>query len=145
MLTEICQYLRNWFDKTRLIGDFTIENGVIFYGNDNVLSLVSGQYFRIVGSYLNDGVYAYPASNLNDESFTGAIWIMAVPPVIVELADEIGEWVEENAAVISSPYVSESFGGYSYSLRAGSDSSGVQGGVTWQSQFASRLAPWRKI
>ena len=145
MLTEICQYLRNWFDKTRLIGDFTIENGVIFYGNDNVLSLVSGQYFRIVGSYLNDGVYAYPASNLNDESFTGAIWIMAVPPVIVELADEIGEWVEENAAVISSPYASESFGGYSYSLRAGSDSSGVQGGATWQSQFASRLAPWRKI
>lgn len=144
MLTQICQYLRNWFERTKLFGEIVIEGGVISIGG-NVISLLDGQYFRIIGSVLNDGVHAYPASDLQDETFNGAIWCMAVPPVIVELAEDIQKWTEDNEAAISSPYSSESFGGYSYSLKSGSDSSGSQGGVTWESQFASRLSPWRKI
>lgn len=145
MLTEICQYLRNWFDKTRIIGTFTIENGVISYGNGNVIDLLTGQYFRIVGSVLNDGVYAYPVSDLKNETFDGAVWYMAVPPELVTLSQEIEEWIAANNTAILSPYQSESFGGYSYNLRGSSNSSGQQMAPTWQSQFAARLAPWRKI
>ena len=29
MLTELCQELRNWFDRERYYGTFTIENGNI--------------------------------------------------------------------------------------------------------------------
>ena len=42
----------------------------------------------------------------------------------------------------SSPYVSESFGGYSYTKRSGSDSGSVGG---WQEAFKARLSPWRKL
>lgn len=141
MLTELCKYLRNWFDETsakeRLPywdGEFTIADGALVGFSD---LLLPGQYFRISDSLLNDGVYRYPAE-LRDEVFTGRIQSMAVPPEIVALDAEITAWREANASAINSPYQSESFGGYSYSLRGDT-------GATWQSQFASRLGPWRKI
>ena len=43
-----------------------------------------------------------------------------------------------------SPYMSESFGGYSYSKGASNTASGGSV-VTWQDAFKTRLAPWRKI
>lgn len=59
MLTELCQELRNWFDRgqPKWYGTFTIENGALVLRDD--MSLKDGQYFRIVGSALNDGVYQY--------------------------------------------------------------------------------------
>lgn len=136
MLTEICQYLRNWFEISKSFGWHSIVNGEIVGEN-----LLDGQYFRIVGSALNDGVYQYGVDKLKDETFHGAVWAMAVPPAVATLAKDISDWVATNATAINSPYQSESFGGYSYSLRGGSDA----GGLTWESQFAARLAPWRKI
>lgn len=144
MLTQVCQYLRNWFERTKYIGDFTIISGDITYGDGSALPLLSGQYYRIVGSVLNDGVHQVgEGQSLEDESFTGSVWSMAIPPEFLTLVEDIGEWTEANAVAINSPYQSESFAGYSYSK-------GYAGGngtdaVTWQSQFAARLAPWRKI
>lgn len=148
MLTEICQYLRNWFEVTKYFGEFTISGGTITYDDGSELPLLEDQYFRIVGSIFNDGVHKYGDSKdtLKDETFNGSIWSMAVPPVIVVLAGEIANWITANTEAINSPYQSESFGGYSYSFKYGNQSSeGGMGGATWQSQFASRLAPWRKI
>lgn len=145
MLTELCKYLRNWFDensaKERLPywdGTFTIENGALV----GFSGLLNGQYFRISDSLLNDGVYQYPATNLKSETFTGRIQSMAIPPEIVTLDEEITAWRTAHAEALNSPYQSESFGGYSYSLKSGLDG---ENGVSWRSQFASRLAPWRKI
>ena len=134
MLTQVCQYLRNWFERTKYIGDFTITSGELTYEDGNTLPLLSGQYYRIIGSVLNDGVHQVGEDDLKDESFHGSVWSMAVPAVVEDLATEISNWIASNTAAINSPYQSESFGGYSYSLRA-----------SWQSQFAARLAPWRKI
>lgn len=136
MLEKLLRHLRNWFVVPNGIqtGKFTIEGGSI-----TLPFLLKGQYFRIVGSVLNDGVYKYPAATLKNETFTGAIWPLAVPAEIIELAEEISEWNEKNTI---SPYTSESFGGYSYT-RATNGESGLA--VTWQDAFRSRLNPWRKL
>lgn len=148
MLTELCAEIRNYFlrdyRKDIHVGTFTISNGSI----EPLSFLQDGQYFRIVGSVLNDGVYKYGESNssLKDEVFSGAVWAMAVPPAVIALSQEIDDWVTANSAVLSSPYQSESFGGYSYSKASGgtkADGSGVAYG--WQSQFANKLSPYRRI
>lgn len=145
MLNEICKELNNWFDIKRIIGDFTIENGIII---DNTVtdSLQDGQYFRIVGSVFNDGVYDNNSA-LKDEHFHGAVWLMAVPPEMVSLAKDISEWQAKYGGVDStsmSPYSSESFGGYSYTKSSGSTPSG-SGEGSWQGVFANRLKLYRKV
>ena len=144
MLTEVLQYLRNWFEKSKYVSNFIISGGNITFPDGSLVPLVSGQYFRVIGSVFNDGVHEYGNAELQDEAFSGAVWVMAVPPAVVALAGEIEDWTAANADAIKSPYQSESFGGYSYSLKAG-QSSGGSTGPTWQSQFADRLAQWRKI
>lgn len=53
-IEDICRELNNWFDVKRAIGDFEItENGLTSFYDD----LYDDQYYRIVGSALNDGVY----------------------------------------------------------------------------------------
>lgn len=141
MLTELCAELKNYFlrDQSKDIHSGTYE---IIGGSIDLPFLIDGQYFRIVGSILNDGVYCYPAYNLADETFTGAIWAMAVPPAVVSLADEIDNWTSANAETLNSPYTSESFGGYSYSKASGMNGSGA---YSWRDQFASRLSKWRRL
>lgn len=148
MLTELCQELRNWFELKKHFGTFKIEGGQL---TDSSF-LQDGQYFRIVGSVFNDGVYQNDLSNpevLTDEEFRGAIWAMAVPPTVVALSDKIDEWQAMYGGVGSqnlSPFQSESFGGYSYSKGSGGSGSGNGSSVpTWQSTFADELSRWRKI
>lgn len=148
MLGEICAYLRNWFDEdsrhNRLphwSGTFTIADGELsgFPGE-----LLDGQYFRVIDSNLNDGVYQWPAK-LKDEVFDGTIQSMRVPLEIIALDADITSWLAENQKAINSPYTSESYGGYSYTLRVPTGADGADSGLTWQSQFKARLSPWRKL
>lgn len=142
MLTELCAELKNYFLRDRdadiHYGEYTISGGSI-----DLPFLLDGQYFRIVGSVLNDGVYKYPSYGLRDETFTGAVWALAVPPAVIALSEEIEAWNTKNADVLASPYTSESFGGYSYTKASGSSASG--GAYSWKDQFASRLAKWRRL
>jgi len=142
MLTELCAELKNYFLRDRdadiHYGEYTISGGSI-----DLPFLLNGQYFRIVGSVMNDGVYQYPVSDLADEVFTGAVWSMAVPPSVIDLAAEIKAWNEANAVTLASPYTSESFGGYSYTKASGNSASG--GAYSWKDQFASRLSKWRRL
>lgn len=149
MLDQICAEIKNYFVVARYFGVFTIADGDIDLSElttDN--SLQQGQYFRIVGSVFNDGVYKYGEElNLTDEVFDGAIWTMAVPKELEELAGEIAQWIIDNQGALNSPYQSESFGGYSYSLK-GSGLSGnakSSNNITWQSQFSNRYNRWRKM
>ena len=143
MLTELCAELKNYFLRDREAdihyGEYTISGGSI-----DLPFLLDGQYFRIVGSVLNDGVYQYPVSDLADEEFSGAVWAMAVPPAVIALSAEIEAWNAKNAETLASPYTSESFGGYSYTKASGASSSG-SGAFTWRDQFASRLAKYRRL
>lgn len=123
-------------------GGLHLGNFVIGGGRINI-KLLNGQYFRIVGSVFNDGVYRYTDDlELVDEEFEGAVWALAIPRCVLELAKEIKEWNEKNGAAAAGPYQSESFGGYSYTKATDAVTGGA---VTWQSAFRSRLAEWRKI
>ena len=148
MLTELCAYLKNWFERSMIYGTITIHDGRVLLYED---VMQDGQYFRIVGSIFNDGVYMHSEESgndeLKDETFDGAVWLMAVPREVISLADEIQQWRDKNEALDSnamSPYDSESFGGYSYSKSSGTSETG--GGIGgWQTAFSNRLARWRKI
>lgn len=195
MLTDICQYLRNWFDRKmpKLYGTFTIQNGILWLASNQVkvygtfttedgvivkaldgtespdkiftvsddsmvidvnspapLSdvLKTGQYIRIVGSVFNDGVHTFPNDeSLEDETFTGTVWGMAIPKAVIAIADDIKAWQSKYGgadSVAMSPFQSESFGGYSYSKGSVAGASGGSG-VSWMDVFARRLSPWRKI
>lgn len=145
-LTEVCQELRNWFDRGRYNGTFEISNGII-----TADFLVSGQYYRIIGSLFNDGVHKYGDVNdtLTDETFDGAIWSMAVPKPVIKLVTEIAKWrlrYESADSTNMSPFVSESFAGYSYSKGgAGSGSSEAATPTSWKTAFRSNLNAWRKL
>lgn len=155
MIGQICAYLRNWFELKKLFGEFKIENGVITYSDGLALPLLNNQYFRIIGSVFNDGVHQYPppitpTPTLKDETFKGAVWAMAVPQDILDLADEIAEWVSKYGgaeSTVNSPYSSESFDGYSYSKASGggSQSASEPSAGDWRGVYGSRLAEWRKI
>ena len=139
MLEQVLMNIRNWFTVEGGIhsGTFSIKDGGI-----TLPFLVDGQYFRICGSVFNDGLHQYPATDLVDEEFSGVIWALAIPPAVVDLADEIQKWQEKNGEVASSPFSSESFGGYSYSKATDAETGGA---VTWQSAFKRQLSAWRKI
>ena len=145
MLYEICEHLNNFFDTRdgdyidRSAGTFVISSGVI---SPLSSSLIGGQYIRIVGSRLNDGVWLLPAdltiSDLEDETFTGAVFGLAIPKDLVTLDSEITAYVTANPA---SGYVSESFGGWSGTKATGSNGAPL----SWKSVFAARLNRWRKL
>lgn len=142
MLEQICAFIHNFFYGDRYSGTFTISNGTL-----TVPGLINGQYFRICGSRLNDGVYQYPADDLTDETFTGVIWDMRPPKAFLNLVTEIEAWVAQYGDAVSGPYQSESFGGYSYSLKTGTNASGGQdsNAGSWQGVFRPQLNQWRKL
>lgn len=147
MLSEICQELKNWFDRDqpRLYGAFEISGGKLI-DDDFVGVIKENQYFRIIGSVFNDGVYKYTEElELTDELFVGSIWLMAIPKEVIALSEEIDAWLQEYGGVLNTPYSSESFGGYSYTKASGSGSGGSSANPSWQSIFGSKLNKWRKI
>lgn len=139
MLEQILRHLNNWFLVDIHEGAFTVENGSIA-----LPFLQSGQYFRIVGSVFNDGLHQYPASDLTDETFSGAVWALAVPKAVVDLSAEIAAWQEKHGDAVLSPFTSESFGGYSYTKASGGNA-GTSAVTGWQDAFRNRLNEWRKL
>jgi len=78
MLTEVCNFVHNYFEHTTYRGSFEIVDGNI----DLSGMVLKGQRFRIIGSAMNDGIYTYHADGvyndddntaepLLDETFTG--------------------------------------------------------------------------
>ena len=146
MLSELCQELKNWFDRgqPKLYGDFEIADEKITR-EDFLEAIQNNQYFRIIGSVFNDGVYKYTDDlKLVNESFKGSIWLMAIPKEVITLSEDIDKWLAEYSEAVNSPYASESFGGYSYT-KANSGSGNSSSGLSWQNIFASKLNMWRKI
>lgn len=145
MLSQILDFIHNYFIKEAHTGHFRVVSGEL----SDVDFLLDGQYFYINGSVLNDGLYQYPASGLADEEFNGEIWAMAVPRELLQLADEIQNWVDKYGDAVNSPYSSESFGGYSYTKQTSVGSNSGNGNRNsvfgWKDVFKSRLYRWRKI
>jgi len=147
MLTELCGYLKNWFVTERFYGDFVVSGNSITRADGTELPIQKGQHFCIVGSIFNDGVYCNNEElTLHSEGFNGAVWAMAIPREVFDLAKDIKAWrdkYEGSDSVAMSPYNSESFGGYSYSKSNGNTADG--NGASWQSIFRNRLNRYRKV
>lgn len=140
MLEELMRYINNRFECGCVAGDFEVSGGEL-----EIPTALDGQYVWIEGSTFNDGLYQNGQGGLQDESFTGRVWLLAVPRAAVELADEIAEWCESNSDAIAGPYQSESFGGYSYSMAQGGVSGNETPPAAWQARYGSRLRQWRKL
>lgn len=145
MINEICAEIKNYFtfEFDKYIDDWTIEDGAITPSID-----IPTNYIRIVGSRLNDGVHSTANTDLVNEEFHGAIWIMSPPSDFLALVEEIKAWQEKYGSVDStamSPFQSESFGGYAYTKASGSNSASGSSIPTWKDVFASRLNKYRRI
>ena len=151
MLQQVMEHIHNYFIKERHEGSFGIDGGTI-----SLPFLLDGQRFLIQGSALNDGVYTYHTDGikddddkaltvgLKDETWTGTICALAVPPAVIALSGEVNAWVVKHGDIMNTPYTSESvLGVYSYSKASGGTAAG--GTVGWQDVFKSRLNRWRRV
>lgn len=142
MLDKILKYLNNSFYKTCEGDTFTImDNKIIVNGK-----YIVGQYIKIQGSLLNDGIYKVvnvadneiTIEGANTEEFVGVIYGLAIPKDIINLETKIKEYMATNK---NNSIVSESFGNYSYTK--GTNKNGNV--ATWKDVFAEDLKPYRKI
>ena len=108
------QAVNNYFERTAELGNYTItDNAVAVRGTYKV-----GQYLRIMGSFLNDGVYKIKTftngtvefdATLTDEEFVGYIVGLAVPPEFVTLAAKVTGWTSRGLSSESIPNYSVSY------------------------------------
>lgn len=138
-LYELLRYLRNFFPGER----WTCSNEPIQAGSIALPGLEYGDYYLVEGSKRNDGLHIQGMSDLVGDTLTGCITECRIPPDLVAIHEEINYWQSKNAEAVTSPFLSESFGGYSYTKKSGNSAGGAAD--SWQSAFASRLRIWRKI
>lgn len=144
-LDMVLQSIHNHFEASSFdVRGCSISGGVIS------ADIPNGAWYRIDGSLLNDGMHKHPDTTLEDETFDGTITICRIPKPLLDVVEEVDAYLAASsdalAKVAASPYASESFGGYSYSLRSDLTGGGSGGGAGgWQSVFARRLRPWRKL
>ena len=141
MLETVLIHLKNWFVVPRGVheGIYTIKNSTL-----ELPFMQNGQYYRICGSVFNDGLHKYGDADdkLQNETFAGTVWALAIPKTVVELSAKIEDWQNKNGEAVVSPYSSESFGGYSYTKATDPATGAV---ATWETAFRSQLNPYRQI
>lgn len=149
ILEEVLGSIHNWFVRdTRVVKGCEISNGQL--PASVTADLMVTQWYRITGSVLNDGLHQHPAADLEDETFDGTIDRLVIPRPLLKVVEEIYDWVEANKKgaqkALESPYQSESFDGYSYTIRTDEGPNSASDGLTgWQAQFSRKLNQWRKI
>lgn len=146
VLEDILWHIHNWFIRDEFsVSGCTIANKSL----PDSIDIPDGVWYRIQGSYLNDGMHLKGAKDegLTDETFDGTITTHVMPQALLRTAEEVSSWVAKYGEAYDSPYQSESFGGYSYSKKQGASGGGSaappQSG--WQSVFAGRFTKWRKL
>lgn len=145
ILEQVLGSIHNWF-----VRDTIQVSGCQIQGGSLPASVIfpDGVWYRIQGSYLNDGMHLRGADDegLTDETFDGTITTHVMPKALLSIAEEITEWATKNKESANSPYQSESFGGYSYTMKGNSVASGTSAPATgWKAVFAGRLSQWRKL
>lgn len=149
MLEQVLCHIHNWFVRDTI----TAKGCVIANGElpaSIAQDLLPQQWYRIEGSYLNDGLHQHPAEDLEDETFDATVSLLAIPRPLLNVVEQICQWVADtedgDRASRKAKFQSESFGGYTYSIKADSRAnSGSEGLTGWQAAFRTDLNPWRKI
>jgi len=161
MLEQVLAYLNNWFVRYSYTGNVTVSaDGAVLAPSEAAAILQPGRWYRILGSDFHDGVYQVPEEQSEKEepeekeeaeaeepeeeqgeTFYCTLWALDVPAGLLNIITEMEAWQAKYGDVVSGPYQSESFGGYSYS-KAGASSSGSGTATVW-TQFAGVLAPYK--
>lgn len=139
----LMQECNNYFYKTYEYDIFKIENGVI--SSEGMYNV--GQYIKIEGSTLNNGVYKIESmagnkiniKGLDNELFEGVIFGLAVPDNFINLMETINKHI--NTLPKNANEVSESFNNYSITVATGSKGQPLQ----WQTIFSENINPFRQI
>ena len=147
MLEQVLNHLHNWFVYDQIDASHCAIADGSFPAS---VQIPEGAWYRIQGSMLNDGLHQHPAADLRDETFDGFITICAIPNALFAVVEEIEDWQAAYQAgrdkAMASPFSSESFGGYSYTMKDYTASGAASGGLSgWQAAFAGQLNPWRKV
>lgn len=138
MIYDVMKSINNFFEDENgyHYGTWEIKDGLI-----TLPFLLNNQYFRIIGSVFNDGVYKYDANlELADETFDGTIVALKPPKAFMDLVAEIQAFNDKYGTI--TPYTSESFLNYSYSKASGTNGTGQ---ITWMDAYRSKLNKWRKL
>lgn len=145
ILEQVLGSIHNWFVRdTYEVSGCRIEGAAL----PASLDFPSGVWYRIQGSYLNDGMHLRgdESEGLVDETFDGTITTHVMPKALMSVVEEISDWSAKSGETANGPYQSESFGGYSYTLKGSSTASGTNAPSTgWRAVFAGRLNPWRRL
>ena len=146
-IEAVLDHLHNYFPRETVTDTFSVGSGVLSPSLDGQ----TGQYYWITGSVFNDGLHKIGGTDLTNEAETPmTIHLLAVPLALVAICGEIEDWLSANGQAMqtaaASPYQSESFGGYSYTIKGDLASGSASQGLTgWQAAFKSRLDRWRKL
>lgn len=149
-LERVLSHIHNWFVReTFEVRNCEISGSVLPVSVTS--KMIEGQWYRIEGSYLNDGLHLNPDTHLKNETFDAVVSLLAIPRPLLAVCEDIQAWISDysqaRAKMAGNPYQSESFGGYSYSFRGdiSGDASSGGGPNGWQAAFASELNAWRKM
>lgn len=140
----LMQECNNYFYKTYESNTFAISNGVITTQGKYLV----GQYIKIEGSILNDGVYKVESMDSNkinikelqDEVFEGCIFGLSVPKGFIDLSTKIQEFLD-NPKAKPTDISSESFNNYSWSK--GKKTNGAN--ITWNDVFRDDVYSYRQL
>lgn len=140
-MTELMRAVRNCFVTGAADGQWRVEGGVLT--GDTPLPYIS--YVAIEGR----GVYALSpdgtVEGLPDGEWEGRIWLLEPPEDFLRLLEDINAYLAKTGdESITSGTITrrrESFGVYATETEYGA--SGTSGG--WQSAFADRMAPYRRM
>lgn len=132
-LYEVLREIRNFFSGFC----WTCQDEPIQAGDLSLDRLEAGDYYLVEDSGRNDGLHIQGAGELTGDRLTGYVTLCLIPNEVLALHREIVEWQEKNADAVVGLYSSETFGGYTYTRRAGENG--------WQTVFANRLNAWRQV
>lgn len=134
----VMRYCNNFFEVSYYEGEFRIEDHRLILPDE----LPADTFIAVQGSLFSDGVHRLDLLHQfsADETFTGRVYILHPPESFLKLCEEVAAYDEKNP---TGAFVSESFGGYSYSRGAGSSATGTAS--PWQQAFAISLRPYRRM
>lgn len=134
----VMRYINNFFEVCEYHGEFAIEDHKLQLPDE----MPTGTFIAVKGSLFNDGVHRLELTHRfnTDETFNGVVYVLHPPESFLAICSEIAEYDEKNP---TGSFVSESFGGYSYSRGSGSAETGTAS--TWQQAYTVALRPYRRM
>lgn len=150
MVGDLMTMTNNYFEKFYIHGNISITDGKLELPSNFVV----GQYVRIIGSLLNDGVYKIQEKSgdtttlsllLEDEEFSGYVVGLAVPKAFVALSERVDKWAQKYEARRGLISESSLGGYYSWSASAKDVSEAFSSEIgRWSKLNSGRTMEWLK-